>query len=267
MNTADEVSNEVRILLENDETALGQVYVAWHESGEDKTLQEISDQADIPYGTVAAKIQIIKQLFQISSLPSTTAQCIAIAKDIKRFKNRSTHEISENVSLRIDGIIGDLLAKSEDPNLVAKERKENIRKLNLFNEESGIYVYTYPHYRTHPAVESTDDTPERYHLKVGKTIRDPNIRVKEQTAGMPENPIPLLLIVGNDNIDFSKNSNLIDEIERQIHEHLETIGHARIRIMGGGKEWFLSNKETLISIADLMGLLIQDPDDQSQTDN
>ena len=267
MNTADKDSKEIRILLENDETALGQVYVAWHESGENETLNRISEQAGIPYGTVAAKSQIIKQLLQIGGLPSTTNQCRTIANDIRRFKNRSTLEISENASLRIDGIVKDFLAKSEDPKLVAKEKQENIQKAEAFNQKAGIYVYTYPHYRMHPTIESTDDTPERYHLKVGRTIRDPNRRVKEQTAGMPENPIPILLIVGKDGKNFSKQTKLIGKLERQIHEHLEIIGHVRNRKKGGGKEWFLSNKETIISIADLMGLEFEDSDDQAQTND
>ena len=265
MNISDENNNEIRILLGHDETALGQVYLAFGEFGEHEPQTYISEKSGIPYGTVAAKYQIIKQLLQNSDLPSTTTQCRTIADEIRRFKNRSTLEISDFASSRIDWVIKNLLAKSEDPELVAKEKRENIQNDETFNRKPGIYVYTYPHYRMHPEIRATDDTPERYHLKVGKTIRDTKQRVKEQTTGMPENPIPILLIVGIDSEIFRKETDLIGRLEKQIHEHLEIVGHARIRKKGGGKEWFLSNKETIISIADLMGLIYEDPDDQTQT--
>ena len=94
-------------------------------------------------------------------------------------------------------------------------------------------------------------------MKVGKTSRDPNSQVKEQTAGLPEDPIPLLLIVADDSNSFD-----IDEMEKEIHEHLEIIGHSKVRRKGGGKEWFISNNETFISIARLLKLNVKDPDDQ-----
>ena len=267
-NAKNEVIDEVRSLLEQDVTALGQVYIAWQKIGENETLIRVSEQAEIPYGTVAAKSQIIKQLLQSGALPSTSTQCITIANDIRRFKSRSSVDISESASLRIDGIVEDLLAKSEDSELVAKEKTKNIQKDEAFSQKAGIYVYTYPHYRKHPAIKASADNPAvRYHLKVGKTIRNTKIRVKEQTAGMPESPIPLLMIVGKSGVDFSIENALIDNLERQIHEHLEVVGHARYGENGGGKEWFLSNKETIVSIADLLGLEFEDPDDQVPTDD
>ena len=264
MNTTDEVSNEIRNLLEQDETALGQVYIALKKFGENETQIQVSNKAKIPPGTVAAEYQIIKQLLQTGPLPSTTNQCLTIANGIRRFKNRSTLEISDITSSRIDAIVNDLLTKAEDPELVAKEKQKNIQKDEAFNNKAGIYVYTFPHYRTHPAVESTDDTPERYHLKVGKTSIDAKTRIKQQTTGMPENPIPILLIVGEEGKKFSDQTNSIDQLEKLIHEHLEIIGHARNRKKGGGKEWFLSNKETIVSIADLIGLEYEDPEEQPQ---
>lgn len=262
MNSLYNESDEIRTLLGNDESALGQVYQAWHESGDNKTLQEISEQATIPYGTVAAKYQIIKQLLQIGDPPSTTTQCRSIANEIRRFKNRTTLDISAIVSSQIDAIVEKLVVKSTDPRLIAKEKQENKLKANALIQSSGIYVYTYPHYRMHPAVESTDDTAERYHLKVGKTGVNANQRIKEQTTGMPEDPVPLLLIIVSGGSNVS-----IDDVEKKVHEHLEIIGHSKISRKGGGTEWFLSNKESIISIANLMGLDIQDPDDQPRTEN
>ena len=257
MNSLDNESNKIRDLLAKDDTALGQVYLAWHEFGEGEKLKDISNQSGIPYGTVAQKIQIIRQLLQSGNLPSTTSQCRTIAKDIRRFIDRASIDVPEEVLLKIDEIAKSLISRSEDPKLISQENRKNKEKANTFSQESGVYVYTYPHYRSHPAIESTDDTSERYHLKVGKTSRNPNDRVKEQTAGMPEDPMPLLLIVADDS-----NSSNIDDMEKEIHEHLEIIGHSKVRRNGGGKEWFLSNKETLISIAHLLRLNVKDPDSQ-----
>ena len=265
--TTDNSNDEIRVMLENDETALGGVYTAWHNLGENAKLNKISEKARIPYGTTVSKFQVIKQLLQDVGLPTTTSQCRSIAKDIESFKKRSTQKVSDNSSLKIDVIINNLLAKSEDANLIAKENRENIQKDNIFGRKSGIYVYTYPHYRKHPEIESTNDTEERYHLKVGKTTRPAKRRVSEQTAGMPEDPVPILLIVGKDEIEFMGHSDLLNKVEKTIHEHLAIIGHAKLGNKGGGKEWFLSNKETIESIANLMGLKIWDADDESETKN
>ncbi len=267
VKTTDNKDDEIRIMLENDGKALGGVYMAWHELGEKSTLNEISETKGIPYGTTASNYQIIKQLLQIGGPPTTTSQCRSIAKGIIRFKNRSTQEVSDNTSSKIDVIINDLLAKSEDPNLIAKENRENIQKDNIFSQKSGIYVYTYPHYRKHPEIESTDDTAERYHLKVGKTARSAKRRVSEQTAGMPEDPVPILLITGEEEKEFKDQPDLLDKVEKSIHEHLAIIGHATLGNKGGGKEWFLTNKETIESMAKLMGLKIRDADDKSETNN
>ena len=267
VKTTDNNDDELRIMLKDDETALGDVYRAWHKLGENVTLNKISEEEEIPYGTTASKFQIIKQLLQLDGLPTTTSQCRSIAKDIERFKIRSTHEVSDNTSLKIDVINNDLLAKSEDANLIAKENRENLQKNNNFSRKSGIYVYTYPHYHKHPEIESTDDTAERYHLKVGKTTRPAKRRVSEQTTGMPEDPVPILLIEGKDEKEFENHTDLLDKVEKTIHEHLTIIGHAKLSNKGGGKEWFLTNKETIESMAKLMGLKILDADDESETNN
>ena len=267
VKTTDNCDDEIRIMLENDETALGGVYIAWHDLNENATLNQISEKAGIPYGTTVSKFQIIKQLLQVGGPPTTTSQCRSIARDIRSFKMRSTQKVSDNTSSKIDVIINVLLAKSEDANLIAKENWENIQKDNIFSQKSGIYVYTYPHYRKHPQIESTNDTAERFHLKVGKTVRTAKRRVSEQTAGMPEDPMPILLIVGMDEKEFENHPNLLDKVEKTIHEHLTIIGHAKLGNKGGGKEWFLTNKETIESMAKLMGLKILDADDESETNN
>ncbi len=204
---------------------------------------------------------------QIIDLPSTTAQCRNIANEIRRFKNRSTVEISETVSSTIDSIVEKLVVKSEDPTLVAREDRENNKKAERFNQGSGIYVDTYPHYHKNPEVQSTADSAERYHLKIGKTNKKFKQRISQQTTGMPEAPLSLLFIIASNGKKFAEQPKLMDDVERKIHGHLEIIGHSNIKQRGAGKEWFLSNKETIISIADLMGLEALDLDEQYLTNN
>ena len=128
MNLLDNESNEIRVLLENDDTALGQVYLAWRESGESETLKEISNQSGIPYGTVASKIQIIKQLLQSGSLPSTMSQCRTIAKDIRRFIDRASIEIPKVVLSKFDEIAKILISRSEDPKLISEENRKTKKR-------------------------------------------------------------------------------------------------------------------------------------------
>ena len=271
---AENFDEQVRKMLASDGQALGRVYIGWQKHGEkgifqtqDAMLTEVSEKSDIPKGTVTSNFQIIKHLLAVNGErkpPSSTAQCRTFADRIKQFRKRSEVEIYEGTSSQIDEILKELYFHAENPQVLAEEKKKIQENAKLFKEKTGIYVYTYPHYHLNPTAELTDDTPARYYLKVGKTTRGEE-RISEQTTGMPEDPLPILFISGNYDTDFSKSETLA-EFENKFHDHLEIIGHAKIQKRGGGKEWFISNKETIASIADLMGMKIQDFDDESQND-
>lgn len=89
-------------------------------------------------------------------------------------------------------------------------------------------------------------------IKVGMTTKEILKRIHEQKTGMPENPLYLL---GWKVKDETKPK----EIEGKFHAHLSAIGHVRKKSVGGGKEWFLTNLDTLESTGNLLGLeLIHD---------
>ena len=138
----------------------------------------------------------------------------------------------------------------------AKEEQERIddQTLNQIGE-SSVYAYTFPHYFENPYVEQDEDInimKARTMIKVGMTTKETHKRILEQKTGMPENPLYLL---GWKVKSETKAKNL----EKLFHNHLNAIGHVRKKGTGGGKEWFLTNIDTLESVGVLLGLeLIHD---------
>ena len=56
---------------------------------------------------------------------------------------------------------------------------------------------------------------------------------------------------------FSVSGYSLVEAEKKIHEHLTAIGHTRAKNTGGGKEWFLTNFESVVSTASLLRLELE----------
>lgn len=116
-------------------------------------------------------------------------------------------------------------------------RAERDRWIHLPNV-SGVYVYTLPHYLTHPY-----HADGRTLLKVGRAdyvvgrLRD---QVRRITA-LPERPVPL-------RIYWHRNKRPLT-IERELHLALLARGHLRHDDWQNGREWFVTNLATLDELA------------------
>jgi hypothetical protein len=104
---------------------------------------------------------------------------------------------------------------------------------------SGVYVYTLPHYLTHPY-----HADGRTLLKVGRAdyvidrLRD---QIRRITA-LPERPVPLRI--------YWHSNKKPAVIERQLHLALEARGHWRHDDwQQNGREWFVTDLATLDELA------------------
>ena len=86
-----------------------------------------------------------------------------------------------------------------------------------------VYVYSYPIYQS--TAESKGETV--WECKVGKTVNNPAVRVKEQTTGMPENP-KIYLAIETDKPEL---------LEKIIHNILDFRGKKKYD--APGTEWFI----------------------------
>ena len=88
-------------------------------------------------------------------------------------------------------------------------------------------------------------------LKIGRTTNSVLQRVYQQRTAMPEDPV-LYFVFGLGESDFS-----LDEAEKKVHDHLNVIGHRRASNSGGGREWFLTNFDSVLSVAEILKLELE----------
>ena len=230
---------EVQKALEHDTTRLGDVYRLVKKG---KSLPEIRDKLKVrSIGAYSRAIEAIEK----GKLPKgrTTAKSCRdrLQSFIKNHCNTLSLETIQELERRSEECnrwATDLQALEEEDNKVERETSQAVE-----SGVAGIYVYTYPHYYRYPVVPETDDNDARTYLKVGMSEKDAFKRVIQQQTGMPESPMILQIWKVENGCDLR-------EIERKIHDHLRTIGHGGLL----RKEWFLTNEQSIVSTAKLLGL-------------
>lgn len=167
----------------------------------------------------------------------------ASAKDLQRFINRHRKDFSAVDIQKLERLATECDRRANKKSTKSKKETSQAEEALEKSDIAGIYVYTYPKYYYHPDVPETNDTDARIYLKIGMSEKGAFKRVMQQKTGMPEEPKTL-------QIWKVENDGDLREMERKIHDHLRIIGH------GGHqrKEWFLTNEDSVESIANLLGL-------------
>lgn len=195
-------------------------------------------------------------------IPTSITTALETARAVRGFLKRN-EELSDGSQNALREIAVKCEEVARDDSLVEKEEaanKERNRKLES-TSSIGIYVYSYPHYLNYPYISSEDGvTDERTMMKVGMSGVGTKERIFGQTAAMPEEPEILYLFTRAGEVRFSSDDKLLRKVEKQIHNHLRTIGHRRSSDAGGGTEWFLTNKATIESTANLLDLRTDEED-------
>ena len=192
---------------------------------------------------------------QEGKIPTATTTALETARAVRGFLKKHK-ELSEKARIALERIAEECDRQAQNEALADKEEIENKKRSEELLKRPGIYVYSYPHYLKHPHIPDEDGvTDERMMMKVGMSGVDAKERIFGQTAAMPEEPVILYLFTGVEKVEFADKEDVrLGEVEKQIHDHLEAIGHRRRRDAGGGNEWFLTNMETIASTANLLGL-------------
>lgn len=238
---------EVQKALENDPQRLGDV---WRLTKEDKRPDEIAEELNVDTNTFVYGYQKFIQAIEEKKLPKSPSVAHGCGAALRGFINRGHEYLSEETIQELRRRAEECDHLATDPQALEYEDAK-VEKETSQAEESGIagiYVYTYPHYYRHPVMPETDDTDARTYLKIGISKRDASERVMQQTTGMPEPPMLLQIWITKNDGDLGD----LKEIEKEIHNHLRTVGH------GGNhskrREWFLTNKQSVASTANLLRL-------------
>lgn len=231
---------EIRAFLSEDESRLGDVFRCLERGlTPDETAVELGVSTS---NFVWNYTRIIDSLLE-RDLPNapTVAQQVG-----RKYRSLLKHDWSVHVRERLEDDLSTLEKRSGDVEALAEEA-EAARKQTEAAENSaqtGIYVYSLPHYLRYPF----DRESGRTLLKVGRSDRDVMQRMRDQTrtTALPEEPVLLRI--------YPTGDTNTTQIESQFHRTLQAFDHGRKVQRMAGREWFLTTTVALDAVAALLGL-------------
>ena len=233
---------EVCAILEADDSLLGRV---WRGDQEGMTPEDHAQAAGVKSaGFVYNYRRTIQALIDGNppTSPSISQNVARVARTWLRHKDLSADLRRDLIELEAEAS-----SRAEDRSAQAIEEQAAI-KASVEAEssiESGVYVYTLPHYLRH----RFDSETGRTLYKVGHSSSDAYYRASSQgrLTALPEDPILLRI--------YPTESSA--EIERRFHVWLDSADHAGPRTRRAGREWFLTSLKFLDQIAQSEGLEIR----------
>ena len=161
----------------------------------------------------------------------------------RRLRGQMATTLTDEAMAYLDNLVVSLeLAAANQEDVAQEEREETVRSevvANRITSGSGVYVYTYKHYRRYPYLLLPDasgaETTELHLMKVGYTDRGSD-RVFQQESSAPE-PIQWLRFYE------APDGRTAAELEDQFHSMLDRAGHPRAHPPGRGRarEWFATD--------------------------
>ena len=246
----DEIyTEEIEAALLTDERRLGEVFRA-KKADDTKSAQSIADDLGIrTVGSIYNTLNSIETLIQCRRLVRRPTYAAQKAGMLRSFARKHTETLSQTTSQKLldlatehDNVVKDEEAIVQENEDIKRELESDVQK-----DVSGIYVYTYPHYMTHPVLKAEDDdTKTRTYLKIGKSELACYVELSNRTLHLCRTALVLRL--------YTVPEGDLTEIESKIHRHLSAAEHGRVLMTGAGKEWFLTHLEFIDSTADLLGL-------------
>lgn len=230
--------------LEKDTTRLGDVY-RLHKKG--LSRPKIMDKLKVKsIGAYSRAIEAIEKE-KLPTSPTTAKSCRDILRSFIKHHNK---DLSSEFIQKLQKLIIECGRRANNRQAVqrsTKSKKETSQAEEVLEKSdiAGIYVYNYPKYYHHPDVPETNDTDVGIRLKIGMSEKDVYKRVMQQRTGMPERPKFLQIWVAENDGDLR-------EIEKKLHDHLRKAGHGDPS--NEGREWFLTNEDSVESTANLLGL-------------
>ena len=241
----NQIKSQIEKALGNDPKQIGTIFECLQQNHNnlEETAKQLGHKSS---GGVRAYQNYIDALYHDYKTDSSI-RATQTKRQLRSFLKRHQSNFSGDTIAHIKKAISYYDEISELDKNVQKEEETSIRKLKEFENTDSIYVYSFSHYIKHPHIEYDDGfNDDRYMLKVGRTSSSVISRIKNQTAAMPEEPtIYFVFGLGSSNLT-------LEQAEKKFHDHLNVIGHRRAKDTGGGKEWFLTNFDTIESIANLM---------------
>ena len=244
--------DEIDLLLADSKGQLGQVARCLRD-GKESWQEMLGAGAAANQGAVSnlrAQISAIRG----DELPTAPSIARMTLSAVRSFRKQHNDRMSPEARAHIEQLIQHL-----EP-LVTSEAGQEREEAELEHEsevlekvvqaKGGVYVYSFPFFLRYPKIED-DAGRTRHYLKIGKSDRNPEVRVREQTkTAMPEDPVILRV--------YTHSTRLPGDIESQMHKMLRAAQHDRTE-KGGGHEWYITTTDLTDEIAGVLGCDIAAP--------
>ena len=245
-------TDEVRAALDNDASRLGQV---WRRK--DESPKQIAEDLGVATAGFVYNQRAVIDAIVEGEIPDSPSRARQVRDGIRGLVRRDDgRHLSESTIQTLEGRATACDKAANDPERIQYEQRAQDRQTVEAEGKDipGIYVYTYPHYITHPVLGRQDHegtrsiSNPRTYMKIGKSGRNVAERLANQMRGtaVPEEPV-LLRIYACDEVS-------INDVEKRLHDHLRSADHGRTRMKGLGKEWFLTHLDFVDATAHLLGL-------------
>ena len=239
-----EVAQELRLMLEEDDSRLGDVYRLLSDG---LSPQEIAAELGVSTHNFVSNYSSILNAVLDGKFPTGPSLLAQVASKIRSIlKNDDLSDDTQDYLQRQLAVIAGLI---DDPEL-ARASMEQAQARTQEAESSGtvgVYVYVLPHYLRHP----TDVDSGRTLFKVGHSNSDVIRRFRDQkrTTALPEEPILMRI--------YETGSKDSHAMEQKFHKAITSAGHHRSTSQTAGREWFETDLEFLDQLASLADLNIQ----------
>lgn len=255
----DRYRSEIEQALDKDEQRIGDIWRERqnpeHGGNADEIRAALGLEAIGRVYTYLGDIDTLLSCDVLSRKPWTASHRVTMLRSfVKRHSSLGT-----DTRAKLERLALEHQRVAEDDQAISDETRKLETAGNEQLEQPGIYVYTLPHYRTHPVARAADgeQSNDRTYLKIGMSKVDVGKRVMQQmTTALPE-PIQILRhYVFPDGKTPDGEAADYKETETKIHEHLNAADHNQNRKRGAGKEWFLTHLAFIDSTANLLGMVI-----------
>lgn len=245
-------TDEVRAALDNDASRLGQV---WRRG--ERSAKEIAEDLGVATAGFVYNQRAVIDAIVKGEIPDSPSRARQVARAIRGFVGRDKGQHLSTSTIRtLEEHAAACDRTASDPDKIHREQRAQDRQTVEAEGKDvpGIYVYTYPHYLTHPVLpeqahEGTRSaSSDRTYMKIGKSGRNVAERLTNQMRGtaVPEEPILLRI--------YACGEDSLANVEKRLHDHLRSADHGRTRMKGLGKEWFLTHLDFVDATARLLGL-------------
>lgn len=259
--TTELTEEELRVLSEaltseSEDRKIGEMFVKFFESSGFKRNDVKAEGSEYSY---------ISYLLALKGEKTPGGPTLArnTATQIRSFAKRHSEDFPRELEEKLEDNARECDKISDDEGRQQKELTEAAKVIGKAEHRDGIYAYTYPHYLKHAVIPLEDGiTDARTFIKIGLTSETLKKRLQGEKTQMPQDPILLFFFKAamHERAEEPElknpQNNILKETETTIHEHLKAIGHTKSSSGGGGKEWFLTNSDTIESTAKLMKLKV-----------